>query len=314
MALAAGSSQATRLSDYGHDLEFGSFLTPTKADPDAVVALVAASEAVGLDVATFQDHPYHPGLLDTWTLMSYTAARTTSIHLSANVMNLPLRQPAVIARSIASLDLLSRGRVELGIGAGAFWDAIEAMGGRRLSPGQAVRALEEAIRIIRGIWDAGNPHILHVDGEFYHVAGAKRGPAPAHDVALWLGAYQPKMLALTGRAGDGWLPSLSYLKPGDLDKGNRIIDEAALGAGRQPADVRRLLNIHGRFAARTEGLLNGPVQQWVEELAEIALTAGVSTFILGTDDLADIQRFGLDVAPAVRELVESERGPRRPGA
>ena len=78
---------------------------------------------------TFQDHPYQPAFLDTWTLLSWVAARTERIHVAGNVLNLPLRPPAVLARAAASLDLLSGGRFELGLGAGAFWDAIEAMGG-----------------------------------------------------------------------------------------------------------------------------------------------------------------------------------------
>jgi alkanesulfonate monooxygenase SsuD/methylene tetrahydromethanopterin reductase-like flavin-dependent oxidoreductase (luciferase family) len=127
------------MSDYGHDLVFGSFLTPTASDPQQVVELAVLSERVGLDLATFQDHPYQPRFLDTWTLMSFVAARTSTIRLSANVTNVPLRPPAVLARSAASLDLLSGGRVELALGAGAFWDAIEAMGGPRRSPGQGCR-------------------------------------------------------------------------------------------------------------------------------------------------------------------------------
>src|SRR5215469_5673347 len=126
------------MTDYGHDLLFGSFITPAATRPDDVLALARLSEAAGLDLATFQDHPYQPAFLDTWTLMSYVAAATSTIRLSGNVLNLPLRQPVVLARSAASLDLLSGGRVELGIGAGAFWDAIEASGGRPLTAGQAV--------------------------------------------------------------------------------------------------------------------------------------------------------------------------------
>lgn len=302
------------MTDYGHELRFGSFLTPGATDPEVVVGLALASEAAGLDLVTFQDHPYQPGYLDTWTLMSYVAARTTSITIAANVLNLPLRPPAVVARSVASLDLLSRGRVELGLGAGAFWDAIEAMGGRRLAPGQAVQALAEAIAVIRGIWAVGDRHVLHAGGDYHHVEGAKRGPAPAHDVEIWLGAYRSRMLALTGRSADGWLPSLGYLGPGDLAEGNRLIDRSALEAGRDPVEVRRLLNVNGRFAAVRGGLLAGPVDQWVEELAGLALVEGISTFILGADDATDLQRFALEVAPAVRELVESERsGPPRPG-
>ncbi|MEV6693837.1 LLM class flavin-dependent oxidoreductase [Micromonospora sp. NPDC051196] len=295
------------MSDYGHDLIFGSFLTPGSTDPARPVSLAVLAEQVGLDLVTFQDHPYQPAYLDTWTLISYVAARTTRVRLAANVTNLPLRPPAVLARSVASLDLLSGGRTGLGLGAGGFWDAIEAMGGRRLSPGQAVRALEEAIDVIRQIWDTEARGGVRFDGDFYRVVGAKRGPAPAHDVPVWLGAYKPRMLALTGRRADGWLPSLPYLQPGDLARGNAIIDEAATAAGRSPAEVRRLLNITGRFAATGRGPLHGPAEQWAEELADLTLTEGVSTFILSSDDPEDLRRFAAEVAPATRELVAAER-------
>ncbi len=286
------------MTDYGHPLLFGSFLTPLAADPERVVGLAQRCERLGLDLVTVQDHPYQPRFLDTWTLLSYIAARTHSVRLAANVTNLPLRPPAVLARSVASLDLLSGGRVELGLGAGAFWEAIEAMGGRRLTGGQGVRALEEAIDVIRQVWDADARGGVRVDGEFHRVVGAKRGPAPAHDVGIWLGAYKPRMLALTGRKADGWLPSLGYLQPGDLAEGNAIIDDAAGEAGRSPRDVRRLLNI-------------GPAQS-AEELAGLALDHGISAFILGTDDPDDLQRFAEEVAPAVRELVAAERSPAGP--
>ncbi|MEH0974485.1 LLM class flavin-dependent oxidoreductase [Micromonospora sp. CPCC 205546] len=295
------------MSDYGHPLTFGAFLTPSNAEPGRVVGLAVLAEQVGFDLVTFQDHPYQPAFLDTWTLMSFVAARTGTVRLAANVTNLPLRPPAVLARAVASLDLLSGGRVELGLGAGAFWEAIEAMGGRRLSPGQGVRALAEAIDVIRQVWDVDARGGVRVDGEFHRVVGAKRGPAPAHDVGIWLGAYKPRMLALTGRRADGWLPSLGYLQPGDLGRGNAIIDDAAREAGRDPGDVRRLLNVTGRFAAVGRGPLDGPAEQWAEELADLALSDGVSTFILGSDDPEDLRRFAAEVAPAVRELVAAER-------
>ncbi|MEK8105988.1 LLM class flavin-dependent oxidoreductase [Micromonospora sp. M12] len=133
------------------------------------------AEQVGLDLVTFQDHPYQPAFLDTWTLLSFVAARTSRVHVAANVTNLPLRPPAVLARSVASLDLLSGGRVSLGLGAGAFWEAIEAMGGRRLTPGQGVRALEEAIEVVRQLWDTEARGGVRVDGEFYRVLGPSAG-------------------------------------------------------------------------------------------------------------------------------------------
>ncbi len=150
--------------DYGHPLEFGAFITPSSANPETPVVLSQAAEASGLDLVTFQDHPYQPAFLDTWTLMSFVAARTDSIRIAPNVLNIPLRPPAVVARSAASLDLLSGGRFDLALGAGGFWDAIAAMGGGRLTPGQAVTALEEAIDVIRELWDTSERRGAFTDG------------------------------------------------------------------------------------------------------------------------------------------------------
>lgn len=298
------------MTDYGHDLTFGTFLTPQNQRPQLPVQLAQLSEAEGLDLVTFQDHPYQPGFSDTWTLISWVAAQTERIHLSGNVLNLPLRQPAVLARSVASLDRLSGGRIALGLGTGAFWDALEAMGGPRRTGKEAVDALIEALAIIRGIWDPSRRRALRVDGEHYRVNGAKRGPAPAHDVPIWLGAYGPRMLRLVAREADGWLPSLGYLKDGDLQRGNRTIDEAAEEAGRHPAQVRRLLNITGAITPTPQGTLQGPVGHWVDTLTGWALEDGIGTFILGSDDPQTIQTFAAEIAPAVREAVAAERRSR----
>ena len=295
------------MPDYGHDLAFGTFITPQNQRPDEVVALAQLTERAGLDLVTFQDHPYQPRFLDTWTLLSWVAAKTKSVRLSPNVLNLPLRQPAVVARAAASLDLLSGGRVELALGAGAFWDAIEAMGGRRLPPGQSVDALSEAIEIIRGVWDVSERRGLTLEGEHHHVRGAKRGPEPAHDMSIWLGAYKPRMLRLTGGKADGWLPSLGRMSSDELGPANRTIDEAALEAGRDPRQIRRLVNIQGAFRPSRGGFLQGPPQQWVEELLPLALEHGFATFILLADEPETIELFAGDVAPALREAVTGER-------
>ncbi|UFU07924.1 LLM class flavin-dependent oxidoreductase [Ruania halotolerans] len=298
------------MTDYGHDLTFGTFLTPQAANPQAPVALAQLTEQVGLDLVTLQDHPYQPSFLDTWTLLTWIAAQTERVTVAGNVLNLPLRPPAVLAKSLASLDLLSGGRAALGLGAGAFWDAIEAMGTPRRTPGEAVDALTEAIEVIRELWDTTNPRPLRIEGEHYRLTGAKRGPAPKNDVPIWLGAYKPRMLRLVAQRADGWLPSLAYLKDGDLARGNATIDAAAEKAGRHPAEIRRLLNINGAVSPTSQGYLNGPVEQWVEELTALALTDGIGTFILGTDDPAFIATFGEEIAPAVRDAVGKERGVR----
>src|SRR6187431_3225142 len=103
------------MPDYGHPLQFGSFITPTNAPPQQAVQLAQLSEQLGFDLVTFQDHPYQPTFHDTWTLMTWVAAKTSSIRVAANVLNLPLRPPAVLARASASLDLLSDGRFELAL-------------------------------------------------------------------------------------------------------------------------------------------------------------------------------------------------------
>jgi alkanesulfonate monooxygenase SsuD/methylene tetrahydromethanopterin reductase-like flavin-dependent oxidoreductase (luciferase family) len=295
------------MTDYGHDLAFGTFLTPQNQRPRDVVTLAQLTERAGLDLATFQDHPYQPAFLDTWTLLSWVAAQTQTVRVSANVLSLPLRPPAVVARAAASLDLLSDGRFELGLGAGSFWDAIEAMGGPRRTPAEAVQALSEAIDIIRAIWDGSERGGVRVAGELYRVWGAKRGPQPAHDISIWIGASKPRMLRLIGEKADGWLPSLFYLQDGDLDRGNRIIDDAATAASRDPRQIRRLLNVSGAFTTANRGFLEGPPQQWVDELLPLALEQGISTFILAGDDPRSIQVWGGEVAPALREAIARER-------
>jgi alkanesulfonate monooxygenase SsuD/methylene tetrahydromethanopterin reductase-like flavin-dependent oxidoreductase (luciferase family) len=286
------------MSDYGHDIEFGTFITPVNRPPRQAVELARLSERLGFDLATFQDHPYQPAFHDTWTLMSFVAASTSRIRLAGNVHNLPLRQPAVLARSIASLDLLTGGRIEFGLGAGNFWDAIEAMGGRRLAPADAVTALSQAIDVIRGVWNVDGDGRLVAGGEFYRVDGAKRGPRPAHDVPIWIGAYQPRLLRLVGETANVWLPSLGYLTRGAFEASNGRIDDAAHAAGRQPGEVRRLLNV---------GALPGDAEQQAETLTGFALEHGFSVFIVPGVDPAVLEAFAAEVAPRVREAVAAAR-------
>ncbi len=282
------------MPDYLHDLRFGTFITPSNAAPQTPVALAQLSEQLGYDLVTFQDHPYQPSFLDTQTLMTWVAASTSTIRIAANVLNVPLRPPAVLARAAASLDLLSGGRYELSLGAGGFWDAIDGMGGKRLTPGQAVDALEEAIDVIRALWseERGGARFA---GDYYQLNGAKRGPSPAHDMPIWVGALKPRMQRLIGRKADGWLPSLAYLGDTGLKDGNAIIDEAAVEAGRDPREIRRLLNV-------------GP-QLGVDELLPLILEDGVGTLIVASDDPGMLQHFAEDTIPALRDAVDRERGP-----
>ncbi|MFF3755251.1 LLM class flavin-dependent oxidoreductase [Streptomyces sp. NPDC002018] len=297
------------MTDYGHDLVFGALLEPPNDRPQDVLALAELIEAVGLDVVSLSDHPYWPERLDTMALLAAIVARTKRVTVMPNMANLPLRPPATLARTAATLDILSGGRFELGVATGAqqMWDLVVAEGGPRRNAAQSIEALEEAVRIIRALWTSDTE--VGFDGRHYRLAGVKPGPRPVHDLGIWLGAYQPRMLRLVGTIADGWVPSSPFLPPEHVATANRVIDEAAARAGRSPRDVRRGYNIEGRFSSGST-FLDGPPRLWVEQLADLALTQGISAFFLYRANSPDvIRQFAEEVAPAVRVAVAAERRP-----
>jgi alkanesulfonate monooxygenase SsuD/methylene tetrahydromethanopterin reductase-like flavin-dependent oxidoreductase (luciferase family) len=278
--------------EYGQPVRFGVFLTPDAAQADHPVALAALADELGFDLIGVQDHPYQRRFLDTWTLLTAIAMRTEKVHVFPDVANLPLRPPAVLAKAAASLDLLTGGRAELGLGAGGFWEAIKAMGGPVRTPGESVEALEEAIQVIRLMW-SGERNV-RFDGKFYQLAGAQTGPTPAHPIGIWLGAYRPHMLSLVGRAADGWVPSLGNVQPADLLEGNQRIDEAAAAAGRDPRSIRRILNAGADVPA--------------ELFTSLTVEHGMDTYVIGgIEDPEALRWFASDVVPAVREAVAKAR-------
>jgi alkanesulfonate monooxygenase SsuD/methylene tetrahydromethanopterin reductase-like flavin-dependent oxidoreductase (luciferase family) len=296
------------MPDVGRPVQFGYFLVPNAADPPALVAEARLAERVGLDLIGIQDHPYQRRYLDTFTLLAALAGATERVGLFPDVACLPLRHPAMLAKAASSLDLLSGGRFELGLGAGAFWDAIVAMGGPRRSPGEALASVEEAIELLRLLW-SGAPS-ARFEGRHYRVAGLKPGPVPAHPIGIWVGGAGPRMLALIGRLADGWMPSSPAVPPARLAAAQARIDDAAAAAGRDPAAVRRLYNISGRItAAGGGGFLDGPAAQWVEQLLPLVVETGMDTFVLwpSEDPSAQLQAFAAEVVPALRAAVAAHR-------
>ena len=274
--------------DYGRPIQFGYFIIPDATEPLRALEQAVRADAAGIGLIGIQDHPYQWRFHDTWTLLTAIAMRTERATVFPDVANLPLRPPAMLAKSAASLDLLSGGRVELGLGAGGFWDAIKAMGGPLRTPSESVQALGEAIEVIRLVWSGKRG--LRYDGRFYQLAGLNAGPVPSHQIGIWLGAYKPKMLALTGRAADGWVPSLGRLTPEDLAGASSRIDDAARAAGRDPSAIRRVLNVGAGLTA--------------DDFATLALDIGFDTFMVG-EDAGD--SFIKEVVPRVRELVAEGR-------
>lgn len=286
--------------------ELGLFLVPEAANHRDLLRQVDAAERGGLDLIGIQDHPYQRRYLDTFALISNLLARTERLRFFPDVASLPLRPPAHLATLAASLDVMSAGRFELGLGAGSFWDAIAAMGGPRRLPGESVEALEEAIEIIRRSW-SGERSVTFA-GRHYAVRGFHPGPAPAHPIGIWLGAIKPRMLRLTGRAADGWVPSFPYVSPADVPEMRARIDDAAAQAGRDPAAIRRIYNIGGAITdGPAESLLHGPPDHWIEALTGFASELGFDAFVFWPDGdvLRQIERFAQDVAPGVREAVRS---------
>lgn len=291
------------MPDYGRPIKFGYFLIPNADAP--LLSIAQEVERLGLDYVGVQDHPYQRRFVDTWTLLSMIAGATSRIGIFPDVANLPLRLPGVMAKAAASIDLLSGGRFELGLGAGAFWDAIEAYGGPRRTPGESLAALAEAIEVIRKVWSGERN--LRFKGQYYHLRGAHSGPVPAHPIGIWLGVYGPRALRLTAQQADGWVPSFR----GDVEKIANMtaqLDAAASEAGRAPADIRRILNVSGEITdGPSNGVLRGPVSQWVEELTDFALTYGFDTFILWAEGEGQLSRFAEEVVPALRVQVAAER-------
>jgi alkanesulfonate monooxygenase SsuD/methylene tetrahydromethanopterin reductase-like flavin-dependent oxidoreductase (luciferase family) len=299
------------MPDYGRPIEFGFFLIPDADEYPELLRQAELADRLGLDYIGIQDHPYQRRFLDTFTLLPALAARTARVRLFPDVANLPLRHPAMIAKAAASLDIISDGRFELGLGAGAFWDAIWAMGGPRRTPGEAVAALEEAIALIRLMWSGGRG--LRYDGRYYALRGVHAGPVPVHPISIWLGAYGPRMLALTGRLADGWVPSAPYAPPEKLPEMQARIDDAARAAGRNPAAIKRLYNVSGRITEGARGgPFDGPVDQWVAELSALALDHGMDTFIFWPQEAPtqQLRRFAEEVAPQVRAAVAQHRTSR----
>src|SRR5262249_6801518 len=295
------------MADYGLPLQFGLSVIPETAALDEIQRLVEVADETGLDLVAIQDHPYQHRFVDTWTLIAFLAAQTTRVRFFPDVADLGMRPPAMLAKAAASLDRVSGGRVELGLGAGAFWDAIAAMGGPRRTPAEALEATEEAIHIARLVWGA-EPSVSF-EGHHYHLRGYHPGPPPAHPIGIWLGAVKPRMLGLTGRRADGWVSPLNiYLPSEQVPAAQALIDRAAESVGRAPSEIRRIYNVVGAIGADTLGQdgLNGSLDTWAGTLGRWATELGFDTFIYWPRSASpeQVRSFALEVVPHTREIVE----------
>jgi alkanesulfonate monooxygenase SsuD/methylene tetrahydromethanopterin reductase-like flavin-dependent oxidoreductase (luciferase family) len=293
-----------------NSLSFGVSLTPTH-DLPRIDRIVEEADRCGLDFVGLQDHPYVAGHLDALTLAARLLSRTEQLSVFPDVANLPLRPPAVLAKTAASLNFMSGGRFRLGIGAGGYWDAIAAMGAPRRNSAQALAALEEAISLMRSLWQQGEP-VRH-DGEYYRVQGIEGSDTGDRGVEIWIGAQGPRSFELTGRVADGWAaPIPSYLPYERWSDANRAIDRAAQDHGRDPRAVTRIAQVVGTIdeESRSSRLtldtgqapLRGSAQEWIDALSRLGTSQPFTSFIFWpeNEELEQVQRFINDVAPVVR--------------
>jgi alkanesulfonate monooxygenase SsuD/methylene tetrahydromethanopterin reductase-like flavin-dependent oxidoreductase (luciferase family) len=271
------------------------------------------ADEAGLDVVSLSDHPYFAERIDAYAALSFVLGATSNITAAVIMTNLLSRPAPVLARTVTGLSTVSRGRFILGMGAGGLWEEIVALGVPRLSPAARVRALEEAVMVVRGLSGGGDPVTL--DGEFYQVTGLT--PAATPTPPIWIGSLGPKALAVTGRHADGWIPGhLADWRSAQVAESRPVIDEAAASVGRNPADVDTIYNVSGHLTrdplpkTRDDDgrWIGGGVAQWVEELTFAVLEHDAAAFIYllpPGDIISDttVNLWAHEVVPAVRDAI-----------
>ncbi|MBE8477436.1 LLM class flavin-dependent oxidoreductase [Streptomyces justiciae] len=299
------------MTDYGRTLSFGVSLDPAADALGTTRRLAQLADDSGLEHLAVQDHPYVPGHLDAWTLITHLAAVTRRISFLTDVADLQMRPPIMLAKAAASLSVLTEGRVRLGVGGGGIPDAIASMGGPARRGADMVAYAEESVDLIRR---ALHGSTVQLHSPYHTIEGYRAGPVPPWPTEILLGAQKPKMLSLAGRAADGWISPLNiYVPPGEVPSRQALVDEAATAAGRDPRSLRRVYNVIGSIGAGRGGQgLVGDVSVWTETLSEWAVELGFDTFVFwpAADPEEQTRRFAREVVPAVRAEVQRLRGTR----
>jgi alkanesulfonate monooxygenase SsuD/methylene tetrahydromethanopterin reductase-like flavin-dependent oxidoreductase (luciferase family) len=288
-------------------LQFGLGLSTSAAPGSDPVSTAVTAERLGFDFVSASDHPCGSNAsYETWTLLSWVAARTHTIGICTKVLGVPYRSPAMVAKMAETLDRLSGGPLILGLGGGSADAEFRAFGLPVPSPRDKVDGLEEAIRIAGGLWTEQS---FTFEGRLYHTEAAELEPKPRRRIPIWLGTFGPRALAVTGRLADGWIPSLGYAPLEELPGMRERIFAAAHDAGRDPADITLALNLEVRVDDRAmprQDVVIGDANAVVEQLAglvELGFTA--MNFQPVGDGAADhteqLERLATEVIPAIRE-------------
>lgn len=284
---------------------FGVTVIPSASPRSDPVGEAVHAEEAGFDLVTVWDHLHgeHPSY-ETWTLLTWMAASTSRIGLGTNVLGLPYRAPAVVAKMAESLDRLSGGRFVLGLGAGGNDREFEGFGVPVRTPKEKIDALAEALSVIQGIWSEGS---FTFQGRFYAVREAAVEPKPERAIPVWLGTYGPRGLELVGRMADGWLPSMPYLSPAEAARRLGRIRAIAERAGRDPDALTFAYNVPVRVGGPPpedpDRQVAGEAAAVAERLAELVRMGFTClNLMLSGDRAAQRELLAREVLPAVREL------------
>ena len=276
----------------------------TSAEPGSdPVADARRAEALGFDFVSASDHLHGEApSLETWTMLSWIAAGTSRIRVATRVLGVPYRHPAVVAKMAETFDRLSGGRLILGLGGGASDEEFRAFGLGFRSPRDKVDGLEEAVRIIRGLWSERE---FTFDGRLYETERGRVEPKPDHHIPIWLGTFGDRALAVTGRVADGWIPSLDMAPPDRARVMREHIFTAAREAGRDPESITCAYNLQVRIDDREDprpSIVSGPPDVVAERLlgfARIGFSA-VNFKPIGPGEDEQAERLAHEVIPAVR--------------
>ena len=210
-------------------------------DAQALVDLAVRAEALGFDSVWAHDHVFNVGHVleriggrpyyEPLTLLSYVAARTSRVRLGTSVLVLPYHNPIRLAKAAATLDVLSGGRLVLGVGVGAIEREMEAMGTPFKERG---RFSDEAIAVMRALWTQATPRF---DGTYSRFAGMPFSPKPVQTptIPVVIGGVSPAAIRRAARLGDGWQPL--GLSPERLREGMTALREEARAHGRDAAAI-----------------------------------------------------------------------------
>ncbi|HEY2443517.1 MAG TPA: TIGR03619 family F420-dependent LLM class oxidoreductase, partial [Streptosporangiaceae bacterium] len=222
---------------------FGAPVSGAWATPDNLTSFASRAERAGYDsLWTFQRllipagsamDPVYQSVLDPIVSLGYAAAGTSRIRLGTAIVNLPFISPAVLAKQAATLDILSGGRLDLGLGSGWMPEEFQATGASMARRGART---EEYVAVLHALWASG---VTEFSGEFYSVPAGRADPKPVQPGGppILLGGGAPAALARAGRIADGWLTA-SRTDLARIADGVEVVKSAARDAGRDPDAVR----------------------------------------------------------------------------